>query len=75
MIGCLRTGVHKQPIIALCFEFEPVLKFYNHRAWYYIFQLSNTIQYNTMCFIGIKQYNAFSHQTYIKPSNIFSEKQ
>ena len=29
MIGCLRTSVHKQPIIALYFEFETVLKFYN----------------------------------------------
>ena len=29
MIGCLRTCVRKQPIIALYFEFETVLKFYN----------------------------------------------
>ena len=29
MIGCLRTRVHKQPIIARYFEFETVLKFYN----------------------------------------------
>ena len=29
MIGCLRTHVRKQPIIALYFEFETVLKFYN----------------------------------------------
>ena len=28
MIGCLLTCVHKQPIIALYFEFESVLKFY-----------------------------------------------
>ena len=33
MIGCLRTRVHKQPIIALYFEFETVLKFYNLEAW------------------------------------------
>ena len=26
MIGCLRTRVRKQPIIALCFEFENELK-------------------------------------------------
>ena len=32
MIGCLRTRVHKQPIIALYFEFETVLKFYNLEA-------------------------------------------
>ena len=29
MIGCLQTCVHKQPIIALYFEFENELKFYN----------------------------------------------
>ena len=32
MIGCLRTCVHKQPIIALSFEFDTVLKFYNLEA-------------------------------------------
>ena len=29
MIGCLRTRVRKQPIMALYFESELVLKFYN----------------------------------------------
>ena len=29
MIGCLPTRVHKQPIIALYFECETGLKFYN----------------------------------------------
>ena len=29
MIGCLRTRVREQPIIALYFEFENELKFYN----------------------------------------------
>ena len=29
MIGHLQTCVRKQPIIALYFEFETVLKFYN----------------------------------------------
>ena len=33
MIGCLRTRVRKQPIIALYFESEPVLKFNNLEAW------------------------------------------
>ena len=33
MIGCLRTRVRKQPIIALYFDFETVFKFYNLRAW------------------------------------------
>ena len=32
MIGCLQTCVCKQPIIALYFEFETVLKFYNLQA-------------------------------------------
>ena len=32
MIGCLRTRVLKQPIIALYFESEPVFKFYNLEA-------------------------------------------
>ena len=33
MIGCLRTHVRKQPIIALYFEFENELKFYNLGGW------------------------------------------
>ena len=33
MIGCLRTRVRKQPIIALYFEPEAVLIFYNLEAW------------------------------------------
>ena len=33
MIGCFRTGVRKQPIIALYFESEAVIKFYNLGAW------------------------------------------
>ena len=32
MIGCLRTRVRKQPIIALYFESETVVKFYNFEA-------------------------------------------
>ena len=32
MIGCLRTRAHKQPIIALSFEFENEFKFYNLEA-------------------------------------------
>ena len=36
MIGCLRTHVRKQPIIALYFESENELKFYNIEAWFYI---------------------------------------
>ena len=33
MIGCLRTRVRNQPIIALYFESENVLKLYNLEAW------------------------------------------
>ena len=33
MIGCLLTGVRKQPIIALYFESENELQFYNLEAW------------------------------------------
>ena len=32
MIGCLRAPVHKQPIIALYFESENEVKFYNLEA-------------------------------------------
>ena len=32
MIGCLRTHVRKQPMIALYFEPENELKFYNLKA-------------------------------------------
>ena len=32
MIGCLPTRVRKQPIIALYFELETILKFYNLEA-------------------------------------------
>ena len=33
MIGCLQTCVCKQSIIALYFELENELKFYNFEAW------------------------------------------
>ena len=33
MIGCLWTHVHTQQIIALYFESETELKFYNLQAW------------------------------------------
>ena len=32
MIGCLPSRIRKQPIIALYFEFETLLKFYNLEA-------------------------------------------
>ena len=43
MIGCLRTYVHKQPIIALYFESENVLKFYNLEARVYLCYLIQAI--------------------------------
>ena len=43
MIGCLRTRVRKQPIIALYFEFENELMFYNLEARLYI--SSDTARY------------------------------
>ena len=33
MIGCMRTHVRKQPIVALYFESENEVKFYNLEAW------------------------------------------
>ena len=38
MIGCLRTRVRKQPIIALNFESEIVLQFYNLEARVELFE-------------------------------------
>ena len=38
MIGCLRTRVRMQPIIALYFESETTLKFYNLEARTLLFQ-------------------------------------
>ena len=40
MIGCLRTRVRKQPIIALYFESEYELKLYNLEAWTQIQSIS-----------------------------------
>ena len=37
MIGYLRTRVRKQPIIALYFEFEYELQFYNLEASYHCY--------------------------------------
>ena len=42
MIGCLRTCVRKQPIIALNFESENVLKFYNLEARKAMFIISKS---------------------------------
>ena len=52
MIGCLRTRVRKQPIIALYFESETVLKFYNLKAWFKQFP-QDFIQTNDAPHLGI----------------------
>ena len=46
MIGCLQTRVRKQPIIALYFESENEIKFYNLEAWFafYLSIRKNIIQ-------------------------------
>ena len=44
MIGCLRTRVRKQPIIAPYFESDTVLRFYNLGAWYLEHQLQGINQ-------------------------------
>ena len=44
MIGCLRTRVRKQPIIALYFEFEIVLKFYNLDAMLRVCSLTMLVE-------------------------------
>ena len=40
MTGCLRTSVRKQPTIALYFEFENELKFYNLDAKLLLYMLT-----------------------------------
>ena len=53
MIGCLRTRVRKQPIIALYYEFETILKFHNlearSRMWS-LFCLCNQIKHMDIMF-------------------------
>ena len=44
MIGCLLTRVRKQPIIALDFEFENELKFYNLEASFTCVKLTMALQ-------------------------------
>ena len=47
MIGYMRTHVRKQPIIALYFEFETALKFYNPEACFWFqFQIKQFLYRN-----------------------------
>ena len=48
MIGCLRTRDRIQPIVALYFEFETVLKFYNLKALFWYTLLCSGIVINLM---------------------------
>ena len=41
LVFAVKPRVHKQPIIALYFEFENVLKFYNLEAWAMFYNLLN----------------------------------
>ena len=50
MIGWLRTRVHKQLIIALYFESETVLKFYNLEASRYNSQIISLF----VCFVALR---------------------
>ena len=52
MIGCLRTRVRKQPIIAHYFESENELKFYNLEARYT--GDSNSVKLSMVFSIGLK---------------------
>ena len=64
MIGCLRTRVRKNPIIALYFEFEPVIKFYNLRAQSEQYKLD----YQSICESGPlldHQWNAILNGVYL----------
>ena len=43
MIGCFRTRVSKQPIIALYFESENELKFYNLEARFTVKDIAHSV--------------------------------
>ena len=49
MIGCLRTRVRKQPIIALYFESENELKLYNLEAWAHSFCFHDKFSLECIC--------------------------
>ena len=54
MIGCLRTRVRKQPIIALYFESENELKLYNLEARCLVTVSANgTVDWTAVCDSGI----------------------
>ena len=65
MIGCLRTCVRKQPIIALYFESESELKVYNiearSRGYKTVFMLNST-----------EHDNSLAHETKMLKNEYFS---
>ena len=60
MIGCLRTRVRKQPIIAPYFESETVLKFYNLEA-------RNDTCAMWLSEVAVEHSEATEHATYAQP--------
>ena len=56
MIGFLRTRVRKQPMIALYFESENELKFYDLEAWlhYFVLLLSVLCVFLTVSLVGVR---------------------
>ena len=70
MIGCLRTRVRKQPIIALYFESELVLKFYNLEASCYPVKAAYSVTMN----IFRKKYFLFKSFVNVELSYVFTIK-
>ena len=67
MICCLWTRVHKQPIIALYFESETVLQFYNLDAWY----AGKEVYYNdTITFFSTLRFAKLSCDNALQPCGL-----
>ena len=56
MIGCLRARVRKQPIIALYFESENVLRFYNLESCPIHAQAPTMKLFSNMCIFLVGNY-------------------
>ena len=64
MIGCLRTRVRKQPIIALYFESELVLKFYNLEASFPFF-VSSLLIFCVLLYASIISLHVIKHVVFV----------
>ena len=64
MIGCLRTRVRKQPIIALYFVSEDDLKFFNLEGWY----LDN----KTFFMLNSAEHEVYLADKYLNANNCFN---